>query len=496
MNPLVSPKLPDFLDRAKRHRHVALWRDLPADLETPVSAYLKLEREGARFLLGSVEGSEIIGRYSFIGVDDVETIAVRGDAIEIRSAVPENRPLRESETPLDVVEERLARLDVCPDEALPSFFGGAIGYFGYDLVRHIERLPNRPPDTLGVPDLFVVISRTLVIFDHFRRSCRLVTIADAASDPDSAYHAALERLEELRRTLGEGLPAGAAEVEPTVMGEPANSMDHERYAAGVRRIKEYIRAGDSFQVVLSRRVSIPCAVDPFALYRALRILTPSPYLFYLNFEELALVGASPEMLVKLEGRTCTTRPIAGTRPRGETPAADRRLARELLADPKERAEHVMLVDLGRNDLGRVSRFGTVRVTRMMEVEQFSHVMHIVSDVKGRVEEGRDAFDLLRAAFPAGTVSGSPKVRAMEIIDELETTSRGPYAGAVGYVSYHGNIDTCIAIRTALVAKGVVHLQAGAGIVADSDPRAEFDETEAKLSAAMHALTLAAGGLEH
>ncbi|MAE69878.1 MAG: anthranilate synthase component I [Gemmatimonadetes bacterium] len=493
---MIFPNLTGFLDRAKQHRHVALWRDLPADLETPVSAYLKLKKYGARFLLESVEGSEIIGRYSFIGVDEFETIAVRGRRVEIRSPHAENRALREGETPLDVVEERLARLDVCPEEALPSFFGGAVGYFGYDLVRHIERLPNRPPDELGAPDLFVAISRTLVIFDHFRRSCRVVTIADTAEDPELAYRAALRRLDELCRTLREGLPAGAADVESTAIGEPTSSMDSDIYVAAVERIKEYIRDGDSFQVVLSRRVSIPSAVDPFALYRALRILTPSPYLFYLDFEELALVGASPEMLVKLDGRICTTRPIAGTRPRGDTPAADRRLARELLADPKERAEHVMLVDLGRNDLGRVSRFGTVRVTRMMEVEQFSHVMHIVSDVQGTAEKGRDAFDLLRAAFPAGTVSGSPKVRAMEIIDELETTSRGPYAGAIGYISFHGNIDTCIAIRTALVTGGIVHLQAGAGIVADSDPHSEFEETEAKLSAAMHALKLAAGGLEH
>ncbi len=492
---MITPSFDGFAARARRHRHVALWSVSPADLETPVSTYLKLAQQGACFLLESVEGSEIIGRYSFIGVDTFERVALRGGTVEIDGPEPQRRALRAGESGLDAIRMRLERLDVCPEEDLPGFFGGAVGYFGYDLVRQFEHLPDRPPDALGVPDALVFLVRTVVIFDHFRRSCTLVTIADAHDDARLAYESARTRLEELRATLRQALPATASEIPPTALGAPLSSLESAEFAARVRRIQEYIRAGDTFQVVLSRRVSVTTALDPFLLYRAFRILSPSPYLFFLRFDELQLVGASPEMLVKLDEGVCMTRPIAGTRPRGENQAADRQLARELLADPKERAEHVMLVDLGRNDLGRVSRYGSVRVTRMMEVERFSHVMHIVSDVRGRTESGIGAFEVLRAAFPAGTVSGSPKVRAMEIIDELEPSARGPYAGAVGYISYHGALDTCIAIRTAVVAGGVVHLQAGAGVVADSVPDAEYRETEAKLSAALRALELAAAGLE-
>lgn len=493
---MIAPEPNTFLQRAALHRHVALWRDLPADLETPVSAYLKLKKHGARFLLESVEGTEIIGRYSFIGVHFFERVSVHGGQVRIHSAgQAQEAALDAGQTPLDLVRERLAQYDVAPDEGLPDFFGGAVGYFSYDLARSFENLPDRPPDALDAPEAMVYITRTLVIFDHFRRTCRLVTLAACRNDPEGAYQEAKETLDELVAVLAQGLPAAAASVPELPLGEFQSSMGAEEYGAGVRRIQEYIRAGDAFQVVLSRRQSVRCAVDAFALYRAFRMRSPSPYLFYVDFAELTLVGASPEMLVKMRrDGVAVTRPIAGTRPRGADAAEDRRLARELLADPKERAEHVMLVDLGRNDLGRVSKYGSVRVTQMMEIELYSHVMHIVSQVQGRMHLGLDGFDLLRAAFPAGTVSGSPKVRAMEIIDELENTARGPYAGAVGYFSFHGDMDTCIAIRTAVVKDGTVHLQAGAGIVADSVPLAEFHETEAKLSAAMNALKLAAAGL--
>jgi anthranilate synthase component 1 len=498
--------LTSFLERAASHSYVAVWRDLPADLETPVSAYLKLRSHGARFLLESVEGSETIGRFSFIGVEALETITAVADTVRIavgksgEGAVAGSfeeivRRLGGGETVVEVLRERLAAIDLHPEEELPAFFGGAVGYFSYDVVRSFEHLPQPEQERPRFPDAIFFLTRTVVVFDHFRRTCRLVTLVDGRGDARRAYEAGVASLMHLAEVLQAALPVDAAQVPHSTLGAFESGMDLERYSAGVRRIQQYIVDGDAFQVVLSRRESIRTTVDPFALYRALRMRTPSPYLFYIDFPELVLVGASPEMLVKVRpDRVCMTRPIAGTRPRGRDQAEDRRLARELLADPKERAEHVMLVDLGRNDLGRVCRYGSVRVTQMMQVELYSHVMHIVSQVEGRMRADVDALDVLRAAFPAGTVSGSPKVRAMEIIDELEVTPRGPYAGAVGYVSYQGGLDTCIAIRTAVVQDGVVHLQAGAGIVADSDPRAEFCETQAKLSAAVNSLRLAAAGL--
>ncbi len=501
---MIFPALNVFLERTTSHSYVAVWRDLPADLETPVSAYLKLRPHGARFLLESVEGTEAIGRFSFIGVEALESISITDRNVRITAegsggqggaGAVEERVLGSGETVIELLRERLARVDVFPEEDLPDFFGGVVGYFSYDVVRSFERLPRPVAGASATPDALFLMTRTVVVFDHFRRTCRLVTLVDGREDARRAYANGVATLDALARALQAALPSDSTQVACCDLGAFESSMDLECYADGVRRIQRYIRAGDAFQVVLSRRESVRTTVDPFAFYRALRMRTPSPYLFYMDFPELVLVGASPEMLVKVRpDGICVTRPIAGTRPRGRDQVEDRRLARELLADPKERAEHVMLVDLGRNDLGRVCRYGSVRVAQMMQVELYSHVMHIVSQVEGRMRSGVDALDVLRAAFPAGTVSGSPKVRAMEIIDELEPTPRGPYAGAVGYVSYQGSLDTCIAIRTAVVRDGVVHLQAGAGIVADSDPRAEFRETQAKLSATVNSLRLAAAGL--
>ena len=502
---VFEPPIEEFSRRARAHRHVPVWRDVPADLETPVSTWLKLRRIGASFLLESAEGPESVGRYSIIGVRAFGTVRVRGRRALIEglggALEPVERELPPEGTPTDLVRDLLADFDVAPEPSLPRFFGGAVGFFSYDLIRAFERLPDAPPDDLDLPDAWFIFTRSVVIFDHLRKTCRLVTLADggeqylAREDAELASirgdaEAELRHIVDALREPLNSPPTGGH-------GPPVSSTNFEQpaFESAVQRIQDYIRAGDAFQVVLSRRVTAETDVPPFSVYRALRMMNPSPYMFFLELGDLALVGASPEMLVKLEDGICTTRPIAGTRPRGSDAAEDQLLARSLLADPKERAEHVMLVDLGRNDLGRVSRAGSVRVRHMMEVENFSHVMHMTSTVEGVLEDGCDAFDLLRAAFPAGTVSGAPKVRAMEIIDELETERRGPYAGAVGYVAYNGNLDTCIAIRTVVCTPGKLHFQAGAGIVADSDPAAEFRETEAKLCAGLRALELGVDGFD-
>lgn len=462
------------------------WLDVPADLETPVSAFLKIP--GAGFLLESADGSEQVGRYSIIGVDEFERIEVRDGQVKLTADGRVDRAeLQPGETPLDIVRRRLSHYDVAESPDLPPFFGGAVGYFSYDLVRHFEPVGDGPGAADQWPVVAVAITRTVVVFDHLRRTCRIVTLEEPG-DGTSARH----RLEQVASQL-----RGPLVVTPQVTSTPEqyeSSLERDAFHRGVSKIQHHIHAGDAFQVVLSRRLSARTETDPFTIYRALRMLNPSPYMFFLKSEEVTLLGASPEALVRLTGDRCMTRPIAGTRPRRENRADDEAMARELIADPKERAEHVMLVDLGRNDLGRVCAPGTVSVEQMMEIERYSHVMHIVSSVEGRLREDRDAFDLLRAAFPAGTVSGAPKVRAMQIIDDLEPTRRGPYGGAVGYVSFHGNLDTCIAIRTLVHDGERLHAQAGAGVVADSDPESEFRETEAKLGAALRAVEIAAAGL--
>ncbi|MGH7418280.1 MAG: anthranilate synthase component I, partial [Candidatus Rokuibacteriota bacterium] len=392
--------------------------------------------------------------------------------------------------PMAVARDLLANYRPVPHPGLPRFYGGAVGYFGYDCVRLWERLPNRPPDPLGLPTCYLVISDAVVIFDHVTHGMRIVANALVDGSAGEAYASAVETIEQIYDQLRSPL------VPPEAAGRVESIMDHEmsaaQYVAAVERAKEYVAAGDVFQVVLSRRFSVrTTGVDALDVYRALRMINPSPYMFFLDFEDVKIVGSSPEMLVRLEDGTVETRPLAGSRPRGLDEADDKRLAAELLADEKERAEHVMLVDLGRNDLGRVSRYGTVEVTDLMAIERFSHVMHIASGVRGRLDTGRDAFDVLRACFPAGTVTGAPKVRAMEIIDELEPTSRGPYAGCVGYIGYSGNMDTALTLRTIVMANDRAYMQAGAGIVADSVPEREYMETVNKAKAKVRALEMVA-----
>lgn len=477
---------------------VPVYRTLLADLETPVSVYLKLAQASrASFLLESVEGGEQIGRYSFLGVNPKGVITVQDDQVTVtRHGQTTTRPLEPGEDPLHVIAREFERVQPVRLDGLPRFVGGAVGYLSYDVVRYFERLPATASDDLRLPDAAFLLADTLVIFDHARHQLIVLANARNTGDPDAAYDDALRRIDEVIEALARPLPfLPDSAASANGGGELQSNQTREQYEANVRAAKEYIAAGDAFQIVLSQRFSRRTSAEPFSIYRALRALNPSPYMFFLRFDDdLSLIGASPEMMVRLEDGTATVRPIAGTRPRGKTDAEDDALAAELLADEKERAEHVMLVDLGRNDLGRVCEYGTVRVPEMMVIERYSHVMHIVSQVEGRLRPGMTAFDLLRATFPAGTLSGAPKVRAMEIIEELEGTRRGPYGGAVGYFSFDGSMDTCITIRTMVMRGDTVTFQAGAGIVADSDPAREYEESVNKARAVAVAVTNAEAGL--
>jgi anthranilate synthase component 1 len=471
------------------------------DTETPVSAFLKLRQAAGCFLLESAEQGLQLGRYSFMGIQAWESVRMTGGTVTIRrGGVDTGYDLAEhGGDPFAFMQQHLSRYRGPALAGMPPFVGGAVGYFGYDCVRHLEHLPSAPPDDLALPDMAFLLTDLIVVFDHLRHTITLLTniFTDDEPDLDAAYEAAVGRLKEVKARLRSPIPppkwsldrsrtAGADASEEAVR----STFERGRFLAAVERIREYIYAGDAFQVVLSQRFERPVGVSGFSIYRGLRAVNPSPYMYYMAFRDFEVVGSSPEPLVTVTGRRAETRPIAGTRPRGATPAEDAALAEEMLADEKERAEHLMLVDLGRNDLGRVCRPGTVKTEEFMAVERYSHVMHLVSSVVGELEEGVAGTDALRAVFPAGTVSGAPKVRAMQIIDELEPTRRGPYAGAIGYLSYSGDLDSCIYIRTILVRGGRAYVQAGAGIVADSDPEREFVETENKARAMFKAIELA------
>jgi anthranilate synthase component 1 len=463
-----------------------------ADLDTPLSLYLKLGNQPCSYLLESVVGGERFGRYSFVGLAAATRVEVRD---HVCSEMRDGRIVYASEAadPLAFVAAYLSGFKVAPDPRLPRFCGGLVGYFGYDTVRYVEhRLANtRKPDVLGVPDILLLLSEEIAIIDNLSGKLYLVVYAEPGRA--GAYRAAQARLKEL---LGKLRQPVAIPCDVSGPSEPAISgFGEQAYHAAVERAKRYIYDGDIMQVVPSQRMSKPFRATPLALYRALRTLNPSPYMFYFDFGDFHVVGASPEILVRLEGDTVTVRPIAGTRRRGTTAAEDAALAEELLADPKERAEHIMLVDLGRNDVGRVAQTGTVHVTEQMVIERYSHVMHIVSNVEAKLKPGLTAIDVLRATFPAGTVSGAPKVRAMEIIDELEPVKRGIYAGAVGYLGFDGNMDVAIALRTAVVKDGTLYVQAGGGIVADSQPAAEWQETQNKARALLRAAEMAEAGLD-
>jgi anthranilate synthase component 1 len=458
-----------------------------SDLETPVSAYLKIT--GGRpnsFLLESVEGGAKRGRYSIIGGDPDLVFRVRGQRAELRRNDGAWQTL--DAAPLAALRaiERESRLEIPQD--LPPMAAGLVGYLGYGMVRQIEKIPQGTPDRLGLPDALLVRPTLMAIFDNITDTLTLVTPVRPAAGigAEEAWHAAQARLEFAQDALARHLPAQAAAAAASELPPGTSNMTPEQYMAAVMKAKAYIAAGDAFQIVPSQRFSVPFALPPFALYRSLRRLNPSPFLFHLQFGDFAVVGSSPEILVRVRDGTVTIRPLAGTRRRGATWEEDQVLERDLLSDPKERAEHLMLLDLGRNDVGRVAEVGTVRVTEQFVIERFSHVMHISSNVEGQLRAGCDALDALMAGFPAGTLTGAPKVRAMEIIDELEPEQRGIYAGCIGYFSANGEMDTCIGLRTAVVKDGVMYVQAGAGVVADSDPRAEHDETVMKARALFRA----------
>ena len=481
---------------AEGYNRIPVTLETFADLDTPLSIYLKLANDPYSYLLESVQGGERFGRYSFIGLAAGTRIAVVEGAIMVLSG---NRVAerRDHSNPMSFISEFMSRFKVPDLPGLPRFCGGLVGAFGYDTVRYIEtRLAQRKtPDPLGVPDILLLLSEEIAIVDNLSGKLTLVVYAEPGFP--GAWKQAQARLKELLAKL-----RAPVTIPPEVQASSAPAVSEfgeEAFKAAVRRAKQYIVDGDIMQVVLSQRMSKPFAASPLALYRALRTLNPSPYMFYFNFEDFHVVGASPEILVRLEHqdgeRRVTVRPIAGTRKRGATLAEDEALAADLLADPKERAEHLMLLDLGRNDIGRVAKTGTVKVSDPFIIERYSHVMHIVSNVDAELKDDEGALGVLKATFPAGTVSGAPKVRAMEIIDELEPTKRGIYAGAVGYLGFNGDMDLAIAIRTAVVKDGRIHVQAGAGIVADSNPDSEWEETRNKARALLRAAELAEAGLD-
>jgi len=492
-----------FTTNADFHRHAAagcnripLMREVLADMDTPLSAYLKLARGRNSYLLESMQGGEKWGRYSIIGLPARELLRVRGATVErVRDGAVVSS--EQSDDPLAAVRAFHAEFRAPAIARLPRFCGGLVGYFGYDTVRCIEpRLRGRGrPDPLDADDTVLLVSEELAVLDNY--SGRLLFLIYVDPTDDNAYKRGLLRLDELQEMLAQNvphLPTAGGEGEGEGGGDFVSHFGRGDFEAAVERARLYIRDGDIFQVALSQRMAAPFAAEPLHLYRALRTVNPSPYMYFFHLNDMHIVGSSPEILVRLEDRAVTLRPVAGTRRRGRDEEEDRKLAEELLADPKELAEHLMLLDLGRNDVGRIAEVGTVRVTEKMVVERYSHVMHIVSNVAGRLRAGLDAVDVLRATFPAGTLSGAPKVRAMEIIDELEPHGRGVYSGAVGYIGWNGNMDTAIAIRTALIKNGVLSLQVGAGIVADSVAAAEWEETMNKGRAMMRAAQLARSGL--
>ncbi len=493
---MVTPALDEFLSLARAGQSAPLRRRIPADLDTPVSAYLKLARLGAVFLLESVEQGIQVGRYSFIGLVPRLELSLRGGL----TSTVRGGPGGTVETAELDPGAPFARLDAALADArrhavgdLPGPLGAAVGYLGWEMAAHFERLELPTAGDLGLPDARMMFPSGLVVFDHVKSEIEAAVLPDEDRAGEAAYREAHARLEAILDALRSPLPPGAVPGPAACLQAPVCETSPAEFEAAVGRARAHILAGDAFQIVLSRRVSGRTAADPFTVYRALRILNPSPYLFFLDFGDMQLVGSSPESLVTLHGDRARVVPIAGTRPRGRTPAEDRDLEAELLASEKERAEHLMLVDLGRNDLGRVCRPGTVRPASFQQVERYSHVMHLVSRVEGTLRADASRWDLVRSVFPAGTLSGAPKIRAMQIIGELEGRRRGPYGGAVGYVAPGGDLDLCIAIRTLVFRSDRWYAQAGAGIVADSDPAAEYQETEHKLQAVTRAVVTAEGG---
>jgi anthranilate synthase component 1 len=489
---MIQPTFQQFCKLAKHGNLIPVYQELLMDLETPLSFFKRLERDRYSFLLESVEGSERWARYSFLGTRPHRIFKARGNRVE----VVENGKTRTliSDTPLKVLEELLNRHRAVAVPGVPPFFGGALGYVAYNAVEQFHDIPDGKNDPLETPEIFFLFVQTLIAFDNLKHTIKIIdnVRVERGSDLRRAYDGGVARIRGVISSL-QKKPRG---IEPRDLTQGGNTrkfrsnLNRAGFERAVSRAKEYIRAGDIIQVVLCQRLETETAAAPFEVYRALRFINPSPYMFYLELEDLRVIGSSPETMVRLTGDMIELRPIAGTRPRGTTPEEEKALEADLLADPKERAEHIMLVDLGRNDVGRVAEIGTVEVNELMAIERYSHVIHIVSNVRGRLAPGKSSFDLFVSAFPAGTVSGAPKIRAMQIISELEPEKRGLYAGAIGYFGYNGNLDTCIVIRTIVMKGNKVFINAGAGIVADSDPRSEFQETLNKAGAMLKAVDLA------
>ena len=495
--PIYIPSLEGFIEKARKSNIVPVHMDILADTLTPVSAFMRIDSDGTdAFLLESVEGGEKWGRYSFLGVEPSAVIRSKGSKVEILSA---DDLITEEGDPIEIIKRYMGAFDAALVEGAPKFFGGAIGYIGYDAVRYIEKLPELAVDDLELPEIYLIVTDTFLVFDNMEQKIKIVSNAFIGDGEDTieAYQNAMEKINSLAARLK------CRGDELTVAPEPHDENEEvlSNFVKGdfldaVKRTKEYIREGDVIQAVISQRFSTPLgALKPIDIYRALRVINPSPYMFFLRLGGAHMVGSSPEILVATDEDKINVRPIAGTRPRGKTEAEDMALEVELLKDPKERAEHIMLVDLGRNDVGRVARTGTVEVDEFMEIERYSHVMHIVSNVSATMREGMDAYDALRACFPAGTLTGAPKIRAMEIIEELELQRRGVYGGSVGYLGFSGNMDMAITIRTILIKDGQIYVQAGAGIVADSVPENEYEETISKASGMLKAVEMARGGLD-
>ena len=495
---MFFPSEKEFLKLSKKGNLIPVYKEVLGDLDTPVSAYYKLAH-GAKysFLLESVENEEKVGRYSFLA-DDPELV-IRGkdemlEIIDLSGPKPRKEQRSVGENPLDCIRDVIGRYRFVNIDGLPRFCGGIVGYLGYDIVRFFERLPDKPHDDLKLPDMLLVLAKDLVIFDHFNHTIKVVSCVEIGKKmsekvKSARYRAACRRIDKLVAKIHKPLKMGDKKFSAKGAAKlnVSSNMSAEDFKRIVREAKKDISAGEIIQTVLSQRFRVDLRTEPFNIYRMLRNLNPSPYMYYLNFDDVQIVGSSPELLVRCEEGVVETRPIAGTRRRGRDEKEDEALAKDLLSDPKERAEHIMLVDLGRNDLGRVCERGTVRLSEFMVIEKYSHVMHIVSNVKGKLKRDKDAFDVLQAAFPAGTVSGAPKIRAMVIIDKLENVSRGPYAGCIGYFSFSGNLDSCITIQTIVIKDKKAYVQAGAGIVADSQPEKEYKETMNKARAQILAI---------
>ena len=493
---MIKPTKEEFIELAKQGNLIPIDREIVADLETPVSTVLKIDKGDYSYLLESVEGGERIARYSFLGCEPSLVFRSRGSNIEIVKGKSKKR-FRTKEDPISEIKNLITPYKFVNVEGLPRFCGGLVGYIGYDMVRFFEDIPDKNPDKLKLPDSVFILTDTILIFDHIDHVIKVVcnvSLKEGLSKDklSKAYDAAVKKIDTIIKRLRKPLRLKERKRRSRSKPKPFKSnYTEKKFSSIVRKAKEYITKGDIIQVVLSQRLEKRLSGKKhFDIYRSLRSLNPSPYMFYLKFDKLTLVGSSPEIMVRSEDGKVEVRPIAGTRPRGQDMAQDEAFSKDLLSDPKERAEHIMLVDLGRNDIGRVCEYRTVNVNEFMVIERYSHVMHIVSDVTGRLKEKKDAFDVIRATFPAGTVSGAPKVRAMEIIDELEKVRRGPYAGCVGYFSFSGNLDSCITIRTIVIKNNVAYVQAGAGIVADSKPEKEYEETLNKAAALIKSIDAA------